>query len=147
LQRARATAAPARPLWLAIAVSVPVILLLYARLVVRRTGGKSPRFLDWVTMKDGGRRVKHLVERALATVGSARRRERVRQVELAALEVAEDDGPLSPDAVRTAAEALFRILDPWPPRGGLWRVLNVEERAQGKHHLADPIGAPTAAPQ
>jgi len=29
---------------------------------------------------------------------------------------------------------------------GLWRVLNVEERAQGQHHLAEPIGAPAGAP-
>lgn len=222
------------PLWVAVPVSITVILLTYARLVSRRSGGKPPHALVWDTAKRGGAGVKRLVERA-------RRRERVRRVELAALEAAEGDDRLSPDSVRTSAEALFRLVQlAWEARDpgrlatllgpelmakseqriaqvprsgrderlevvgevrveyvgftvpnndmgprvvvlieatvrafaqdhrdrqadaelrhmceywtlgladGLWTVLAIEDRAEGKHHLAEPIGAPSAVPR
>jgi hypothetical protein len=230
-----------RPLWFAVPVGVLVILLIGARLIATRSGARPPGTVLWDTAKRGGRWVRGLVERVVAAVHAARRRGRVRRVELAALEAAEDEDVLSPDSVRTSAESLFRLVqlawdarDPgrlatllgpellaeWeqrlaelqrngrdervevigevrveyvgfttPERGqapravvlieatlreyeedhrgrqtdgqtrhlceywtlglrdGLWTVLTIEERAEGKHHLAEPIGTPSAAPR
>lgn len=77
-----------RPLWFAVAVGIPVVLLIYAGLVSRRWGAKPPGALVWGTAKRGGRRVKRLVEGVVAAVHGARRRGRVRRVELAAQEEA-----------------------------------------------------------
>jgi predicted lipid-binding transport protein (Tim44 family) len=229
-----------RPLWFAVAVGVLVVLLTYARLMSRRSGARPPGAVVSETAKRGGRRVKLLVQRVVAAVRGARRRGRVRRVELAAHEAAEDEDALAPDSVRTAAESLFRLVqlardarDPgrlatlfgpellaeWERRltdversglderlevigdvrveyvgfttrergegplavvlieadlrtyedhrggqtegetrrlceywtlglrDGLWAVLTIEDRAEGKHHLGEPIGAPSAAPR
>jgi hypothetical protein len=102
-----------RPLWFAVAVGIPVVLLIYAGLVSRRWGAKPPGALVWDTAKRGGRRVKRLVEGVVAAVHGARRRGRVRRVELAAQETAEGDDLLAPVSVRTSGESLFR-LSSWP---------------------------------
>lgn len=231
----------ARPLWLAVAVGIPAVLLIYAELMSRRWGAKQPGVLVRDTAKRGGRRVKRTLAGVVAAVHRARRRGRVRRVELAALGAAEDGRVLAPDSIRTSAESLFRLVQlawdardpgrlatllgpellteweqrlaeversgrderlevagdvgvecvgfttPEPGHGarvvvlieaalgtytedhngrrtdgyprrlcqywtlglreGLWTVFTIEERAEGKHHLAEPIGAPSAAPR
>jgi predicted lipid-binding transport protein (Tim44 family) len=228
-----------RPLWAVIAVGVLVIGLMFARLTSRLRGGRPPEALVWDTAKRAGRRAGRQVVRVVAGLRRARRRGRVRSVELAALEAAVDDDAFSPESVRTIAESLFRLVQlAWDARDsgrlaglvgpellaryeqrlahvprheraevvgddvrveyvgfttsqrghgarlvvlieaavctyredrrgrrteddtrllcqywtlglreGRWTVLTIEERAEGKHHLAEPIGTPSSPRQ
>lgn len=222
------------PLLFGLLLGVPLFLFICARLIFRRWVARAAGDLDTASLV--GSRVKRRVESTFAAIRRARRRNRVRRVELAALEAAKHDGMLSPDGVRTAAEALFRLVhlawragDPgrlatllgpdllaeWEQRrservanephevvgdvrveyvsfttgercddprvvvlieamlgrdtgdrreqqtgpglrrlcqywtlgvrDGLFTVLDIEERTEGEHHLAEPIGAPSAA--
>jgi predicted lipid-binding transport protein (Tim44 family) len=228
-----------RPLWFAVAAGIVVVLLMCARVTALRGGGKPPSALVADTARRGGRRVKRLVDAVAGSVHAVRRRGRVRRVERAAVDAAESDALLSPDSVRSSAEALFRLvqlawdardcgrlstllgpelLAEWEQdlaqlersgrrerlevagdvrveyiglttaergagprvvllieallrtytegdrgrrtdgdtrrlcqywtlglRDGLWTVLKIEDRAQGKHHLAEPIDTPSGA--
>lgn len=222
------------PLFFGLLLGVPLFLFICARLIIRRQVVGASGELDAAHLV--GRRVKWRVEDTFAAIRRARRRNRVRRVELAASEAAKHDELLSPDGVRTAAEALFRLVhlasragDPgrldtllgpellaeWEQRraedianepnevvgdvrveyvgfttgersddprvvvlieamlgrdtgdrpelqtgrglrrlcqywtlgvrNGLFTVLDIEERTAGEHHLAEPIGAPSAA--
>jgi hypothetical protein len=169
-------------------------------------------------------RARGKLERARTGIHRARRRRRVERVENAASEAGRYDELLSPDGVRTAAEALFRLvhlswrehhrgrlgtllgpemLPQWEERldkafgdvpadlvgdvrvdyvsfttgqapravvlveavlrkdgemdagmrlcqywtlgvrDGLWTVLDIEDRGQGRYHLLEPVGVPT----
>lgn len=99
---ASGTYARGRPLWLAVPLGLVAVLVIYGRLISRR-GGRTPGSAVWEAGKGAARR-------ALARLRGRRRRGRVRQVELAAVEAARDDELLAPEGVRTAAEALFRLV-------------------------------------
>jgi len=99
-----------RPVWVVVPVGLFGIFLTYAALQSGRSGASPPLTRMWETAKRGARRADRLVRRRIAAVHRAQRREHVRRVELAALEAAEDDQRLSPERVRTSAEALFRLV-------------------------------------
>ena len=85
-------------------VGVPALIFLCATAIVRARTGRTPRLRDVAT------RAKGPVDDLLASVHRARRRRRVRRVEMAALRAAEGNELLSPRAVRRAAEALLRLV-------------------------------------
>lgn len=99
-----------RPLWVVVLVALSGILLTYGSLQSLRSGAKPPMTRMWETASRGARRADRLLRRRIAAVHRAQRRGRVRRVELAALETAEDDQRLSPERVRASAEALFRLV-------------------------------------
>lgn len=118
---------------------IVVILLIYARLYARRSGGKAPEFVVRDAARRGGRRLRELVAGAVAALHRARRRGRVRQVERAALDAAEDHDALSPESVRTAAESLFRLVHlAWEARDAerLAKLLGPELLAERRQRLA-----------
>ena len=94
------------PRFFALLLGVPLSLVICARLVIR-----------WRAVRpsaDGASRLgtplKRRVQGAFVAIRRARRRRRVRHVELAASEAAKREELLSPERVRTAAEALFRLV-------------------------------------
>jgi hypothetical protein len=98
-----------RGLWYVIAIGVPLTLLTYFRLRAIRRGGLPPGKL----MSDAARRgawANRLAEAFRHRVQARRRHRRVMAVERAAADAAEKDHTLSPESVRTAAEALFRLV-------------------------------------
>ena len=220
------------PTFFGLLLGAPLLLLICARLFTRWRLARASGGPDIGSLV--GRQAKRRVENAFAAIRRARRRNRVLRVELAALEAAEREELFSPERVRTAAEALFRLVQrassahdserlatllepelmaeweqrttrpganephevvgevrvefvgfnagerredlrvvvlieammradhedraaPTSPvlhrlcqywtlgvRDGLFTVLDIEERPQGDHHLADPIGVPSA---
>lgn len=80
------------------------------------------------------------VARAVGAVRGKLRRDRVRQVELAAVEAAEDDARFSPQRVHTAAEELFREVQlAWDRRdsGRLGTLLGPDLLLEWERRLAD----------
>ena len=81
-----------------------------------------------------------LVGRALSAVRRGLRRKRVRQVELAAVEAAEDDDRFSPERLRSAAEKLFRdVQHAWDARdtASLATLLGPDLLVEWERRLAD----------
>lgn len=91
--------------------SAVVIMLLAGRLARRRHPGSPIAALSPELLLG---RVSELAASARARCSAAihrrRRGARVRKAELAAVEAAEDDDRLSPERIRTTAEALFRLV-------------------------------------
>jgi hypothetical protein len=131
------TYARGRPVWLAVPLGLVAILVIYGRVISRR-GGRTPGSV----VREAG---KGAARRAVARLRGRRRQRRVREVELAAVEAAKDDERLAPERVRTAAEALFRLVqlargerDP----GRLASLMGRELLAEWERRLADaPPGA------
>lgn len=71
----------------------------------RRRRRRAPAVLT-----DAAATVKRRLDETVASIHRARRRRRVRRVEMAALRAAEGNELLSPEAVRRAAEALLRLV-------------------------------------
>lgn len=129
----------ATPIFYALLLGVPLFLLICARLIIRRRLTRASGGPDVATLV--GRQAKRRVENAFAAIRRARRRHRVRRVELAALEAAEHEELFSPESVRTAAEALFRLVhlaggarDP----GRLATLLGPELMAEWEQREAQP---------
>ena len=96
------------PLFFAVLLGVPLFLVICARVIIRRRVGRASS--DGDPAGRLGRAVKRRLQSAVAAIHSARRRGRVRDVERAASEAAKRDDLLAPEGVRTAAEALFRLV-------------------------------------
>lgn len=94
--------------------AIVAIALISARAAKTRQPGSPPPAWapDVLLSKALGRLglTRSSLPRPAEAVRRARRRERVRQVERAALEAAKEDDRLAPEAVRTSAEALFRLV-------------------------------------
>ena len=103
------TYARGRPIWIAVPIALMGILVIYGRLVSRR-GGSAPGSAVWKAVKAAASRLRRASRRTLARSRGRRRRARVRRVERAAVEAAKDDELLAPEAVRTAADSLFRLV-------------------------------------
>ncbi|HEV2768843.1 MAG TPA: hypothetical protein VGV40_01495 [Solirubrobacteraceae bacterium] len=106
---ASGTYARGRPIWLAVAIGLVGIFVVYGRLVSLR-GGRAPGSAAQEAAKGAASRLRRASRRALARLRGRRRRGRVRQVELAAVEAAKDDELLAPERVRMAADSLFRLV-------------------------------------
>lgn len=120
------------------AVSTPVAIVLLVVLVVVLALGLSDG------ARKRGRGEARAVVRFFARPFSARRRkrraQRVRQVELAAAEAVEDDERFAPEALRTAAEALFRdVQRAWDARDNarLATLLGPDLLVEWERRLAD----------
>ena len=88
----------------------------------------------------GSQRVAHFLGRVPVAPRRRRRLKRVRQVELAALEAAEDDERFAPEALRVAAEELFReVQRAWDERdeARLAALLGADLLEEWEHRLAD----------
>lgn len=95
--------------------AIVAIAFLSARAAkARHPGSPSPRWAPEFLLSKARNRIGRLSGNSsaglTAAIRRARRRGRVRQVELAALEAAEDDDRLAPESVRTSAEALLRLV-------------------------------------
>jgi predicted lipid-binding transport protein (Tim44 family) len=111
-------------------IVLAVFLLLFSLGMARRSG----LFARAVSA------ARDLVARPLSAVRRKLRRGRVRQVELAAAEAAEDDERFSPERVRSAAEELFREAQlAWDARdtARLATLLGSDLRVEWERRLAD----------
>jgi hypothetical protein len=95
------------PLFFVLLFGVPVLFLICACLIIRWWMAKAAGAPE---SESAVRIVKRRMEAAFAAVRRARRRGRLRRVELAAMKAARGDELLSPEGVRAAAEALFRLV-------------------------------------
>ena len=116
--------------WLFVLLAFVFILGLFVS-IVAHNGGHSVRLSSWA---------RDLVARPLSAVHRMRRRKRVRQVELAAIEAAGDDDRFLPDRVHDAAEELFREVQlAWDARDSarLATLLGPDLLVEWERRLAD----------
>lgn len=120
------------------ALSTTVAFVLFgviaAALLVGALSGRTARG------RRGARRSVHFLGRPLTAAQRKRRAKRVRQVELAAAEAAEDDERFAPEALRTAAEKLFRdVQRAWDARdtARLGTLLGPDLLVEWERRLAD----------
>lgn len=119
---------------LLILVAVVLLGAIAAVFTVRFRSGAGTR------ARSGPRRVQRLSGRPPVGLRRRRRTKRVRQVELAALEAAEDDERFAPEALRAAAEELFReVQRAWDARdeARLAALLGADLLVEWERRLAD----------
>lgn len=115
-------------------VAIVLLVVIAAVLLLGLSGGARSR------SRGGARAAVRFLARPLSALRRKRRAERVRQVELAAAEAAEDDERFAPEAVRTAAEALFReVQRSWDARDSarLATLLGPDLLVEWERRLAD----------
>ena len=122
------------PAFLVFFFGVPIAIFICGRALIRRRMEGAPSLVVLAETK---------LDRARAAIHGARRRRRVRRVEAAASRMGEVDELLSPEGVRTGAEALFRLVhQAWRERddGRLAALLGPELLAESEERLSRVFG-------